>query len=161
MFPILQSPHDVALIFRTCQLHTAWELLHENGGNERQAAWHGKLHWQGRQHPGKYQTRRFIDTGILYPRQDVQALPPKVSKVAKSLPVQVSKANVKPPQSLLFHCVLGATSHHKESFPAPAASLAASAPAPFLAAPVLEPGHHCFLLQGSLCYGGQVHTVVH
>ena len=40
MFPILQSPHDVALIFRTCQLHTAWELLHENGGNERQAAWH-------------------------------------------------------------------------------------------------------------------------
>ena len=40
VFPILQSPHDVALIFRTCQLHTAWELLHENGGNERQAAWH-------------------------------------------------------------------------------------------------------------------------
>ena len=23
VFPILQSPHDVALIFRTCQLHTA------------------------------------------------------------------------------------------------------------------------------------------
>ena len=34
-FSILQSPHDVALIFRTCQLHTAWELLYENGGNER------------------------------------------------------------------------------------------------------------------------------
>ena len=33
----------MALIFRTCQLHTAWELLHENGGNERQAAWH---HWR-------------------------------------------------------------------------------------------------------------------
>ena len=40
VFPILHSPHDVALIFRTCQLYTAWELLHENGGNERQAAWH-------------------------------------------------------------------------------------------------------------------------
>ena len=34
---------------------------------ERQAAWNGQLHWQGRQHPGKYPTRRFIDTGILYP----------------------------------------------------------------------------------------------
>ena len=54
VFPILQSPPDMALNFRTCQLHTAWELLHENGGNERQAAWHGQLHWQGRQHPGKY-----------------------------------------------------------------------------------------------------------
>ena len=40
MSPILNSPHDMALIFRTYQLHTAWELLHENGGNERQAAWH-------------------------------------------------------------------------------------------------------------------------
>ena len=40
VFPILQSPPDMALNFRTCQLHTAWELLHENGGNERQAAWH-------------------------------------------------------------------------------------------------------------------------
>ena len=37
VFPILQSPPDMALNFRTCQLHTAWELLHENGGNERQA----------------------------------------------------------------------------------------------------------------------------
>ena len=46
VFPILQSPHDVALIFRTCQLHTAWELLHDIGGNERQAEWHGKLRWQ-------------------------------------------------------------------------------------------------------------------
>ena len=51
-FPILQSPRDVALIFRTCQLHTAWELLHGNGGSERPAAWHGQLlHWQDRQHP--------------------------------------------------------------------------------------------------------------
>ena len=149
MFSFLQSPHDVALIFRTCQLHTAWELLHENGGNERQAARHGQLHWKDKQQPGKHQTRRFI-TEILYHRQDVQALPPQVPKVAKSLHVQVS---FKPPQNLLFHCVLGTTSHHKESFPDPAASLAASAPAPFLAAPVLEPGHHCFLLQGGLCYG--------
>ena len=39
MFPILQSPPNERLFFRTCQLHTAWELLHENGGNERQAAW--------------------------------------------------------------------------------------------------------------------------
>jgi hypothetical protein len=72
------------------------ELLNENGGNERQAAWHGQLHWQGRQHPGKYQTRRFIDTGILYSRQDVQVLAPEVLKVAKSLPMQVSAASVKP-----------------------------------------------------------------
>ena len=41
--PILQSPHDVALITRTCQLHTALELLHENGGSEHQAAWHVEL----------------------------------------------------------------------------------------------------------------------
>jgi hypothetical protein len=54
----------------------------------------------------------------------------QVSKVAKCLLVQVSEATVKPPQRLLFNCVLGAASHHQESFPAPAASLAASAPAP-------------------------------
>ena len=66
MFPILQSQHGVALILWTCQLHTAWELLHGNVGSEHQAAWHGQLlHWQGRQHPEKYQTRRFIDTGIM------------------------------------------------------------------------------------------------
>ena len=35
VFPNLQSPHDAALIFRTCQLHNAWEFLHENGGSER------------------------------------------------------------------------------------------------------------------------------
>ena len=52
VFPILQSPPDMALNFRTCQLHTAWELLHENGGNERQAAWHRQLHWQGRGRAG-------------------------------------------------------------------------------------------------------------
>ena len=40
VFPLLQSPHDVARIFRTCQLHTAWDFLHENGGSERQAACH-------------------------------------------------------------------------------------------------------------------------
>ena len=63
VFPILQSPPDVALIFRTCQLQTACEFLHENGGSERLAAWHGQLlHWQDRQQPEKYQTRRFIDT---------------------------------------------------------------------------------------------------
>ena len=28
VFPILQSPPDERLIFRTCQLHTAWEFLH-------------------------------------------------------------------------------------------------------------------------------------
>ena len=89
------------------------------------------------------------------PRQNVQAPPPEVSKVTKSLPFQVSEATVKPPQSLIFHCVLGATSHHKKSF------MAASAPASSLAAPVLEPGHHYFLLQGGVCYGGQVHTVIH
>ena len=90
--PLGLCPFLVALIFRTCQLHTVWEFLHKNGGSERPAAWHGKLHWQGRQHQGKYQSRRLIDNGILYPRQDVQALPSEVSKVAKSLPVQVSEA---------------------------------------------------------------------
>ena len=68
IIPILQSPHDVALIFRTCHLHTAWELLHENGGSEHQAGWYGQLHWKGRQNPGNYQTRRLIDSGIFYPR---------------------------------------------------------------------------------------------
>ena len=49
LFPILQSPHDVALILPTCQLHAAWEFLHDNGGNERPAAWHGQLlHCTGR-----------------------------------------------------------------------------------------------------------------
>ena len=46
VFPILQSPHDVTLIFRICHLHTAWEFLHGNGGSERPEAWHGQLlHW--------------------------------------------------------------------------------------------------------------------
>ena len=63
MFSILQSPHDVALIFRTCQLHTALEFLHGNGGSEHPADWHGQLlHWQDRQQPEKYQKKRFIDT---------------------------------------------------------------------------------------------------
>ena len=62
MFPILQSPPDMALNFRTCQLHTAWELLHENGGNERQAAWHGQLHWQGRGRAGGGGTMYFALT---------------------------------------------------------------------------------------------------
>ena len=85
----------------------------------------------------------------------------EVSKVAKSLPVQLSETTVKPPQSLLFNCVLRAASHHQESFPAPAAFLAASAPAPSLATPVLEPGCRCFLLQDDLRYGGQVHAIIH
>ena len=37
-FPILQSPPDVAQVFRTCQLHTAWQLLKENSGSEHPAA---------------------------------------------------------------------------------------------------------------------------
>ena len=62
MSPILNSPHDMALIFRTYQLHTAWEFLHGNGGSEHPATWQGQLlHWQGRQHPEKYHTRRFIN----------------------------------------------------------------------------------------------------
>ena len=47
----------------------------------------------------------------MYPRQDVQALPFEVLKVAKSLPLQVAEATVKPTQGLLFHCVLGARCH--------------------------------------------------
>ena len=46
VFPILQSPPDERLIFRKCQLHTAWEFLHYNGGSEHLRAWHGQLHWQ-------------------------------------------------------------------------------------------------------------------
>ena len=71
----------------------------------------------------------------------------------KSLPVQVSDATVKPPQSHLFYCILGASSHHQKSFPAPAASLAVSAPAPSLAALVLDPSRLCFLLKSGLRYG--------
>ena len=44
VFPILQSPPDERLIFRTCQLHTAWEFLHGNGGSERPAPWHAFVH---------------------------------------------------------------------------------------------------------------------
>ena len=47
MFPILKSPPDETQYFRTCRVHTAWELVQKNGGNERPAAWHGRLHWQG------------------------------------------------------------------------------------------------------------------
>ena len=63
VFPIRQSPHDVALIFRICQLHKAREFLHENGGSEGPAAWHGQLqHWQGRIIPNK---KIYIDKGVL------------------------------------------------------------------------------------------------
>ena len=63
MFPILQSPHDVALIFQTCKLHTAWEFLHGNGGSERPAAWHGQLmQWQGRQRLEKQDQGRLCQT---------------------------------------------------------------------------------------------------
>ena len=37
-FLILQSPPDVAQIFRTFQLHTAGQLLKGNGGSEHPAA---------------------------------------------------------------------------------------------------------------------------
>jgi hypothetical protein len=42
VFPIVQSPPDVAQIFWTCQLHTAWQLLHGNGGSE-----HPAVSWAG------------------------------------------------------------------------------------------------------------------
>ena len=34
VFPILQSPSDVAQILWICQLHTARQLLLDNGGSE-------------------------------------------------------------------------------------------------------------------------------
>jgi hypothetical protein len=37
VFPILQSPPDVAQIFWTCQLHALWQLLKKNGGREHPA----------------------------------------------------------------------------------------------------------------------------
>ena len=76
VFPILQSPHNVALIFRTCQLHTAWELLHENGGSERQAARPGQLHWQGRLHPRRKRRRKKEDLLI-----QEYCIPAKMSKL--------------------------------------------------------------------------------
>ena len=63
VFPILQCPHDERLIFRTCQLHTAWELRHENGGNEQQAAWHGQLHWLSFTKPRLFQRNRLRCSG--------------------------------------------------------------------------------------------------
>ena len=49
MFPILQSPPDVAQIFWTCQLHTAWQLLHANGGSEHPAVIWGWIIWKWQQ----------------------------------------------------------------------------------------------------------------
>ena len=53
MFPILQSPPDVAQIFWTCQLHTAWQLLHDYGGSEQPAVSWGWI-------IGKWQQRTFV-----------------------------------------------------------------------------------------------------
>ena len=49
VFPILQSPPDVAQIFWTCQLHTAWQLLHDNGGSEHPAVSWGWIIWKWQQ----------------------------------------------------------------------------------------------------------------
>ena len=49
VFPILQSPPDVAQIFWTCQLHTAWQLLHNNGGIEHPAVSWGWIIWKWQQ----------------------------------------------------------------------------------------------------------------
>ena len=42
VFPILVSPLCMERIFWTCRVYSAWELLHQNGGSERPAAWHGQ-----------------------------------------------------------------------------------------------------------------------
>ena len=54
VFPILQSPPDVAQIFRTCQLHTAWQLLHDNGGSEHPAVSWGWIIWKWQQRHSPY-----------------------------------------------------------------------------------------------------------
>ena len=49
MFPIFQSPPNVAQIFWICQLHTAWQLLHDNGGSEHPAVSWGWIIWKWQQ----------------------------------------------------------------------------------------------------------------
>ena len=70
VFPILQSPHDVALIFWTGQLHTAWEFLHGNGGSERPAAWHG--HWATAALAGRTTPRKIPNKKIYRYRNNVK-----------------------------------------------------------------------------------------
>ena len=109
-------------------------------------------------------------------------LHPKVLKVDKKLPVQVSKAPIKPAKASSSTVSLAPAAITKNPFPAPAVYLAALVPVKYLdcssllirvlnkttsalvpsvAAPVLEPGRQCFLLQGILWYSIQVHAFIH
>ena len=80
VFPILVSPLCMERIFWTCRVYSAWELLHQNGGSERPAAWQGQspnlperhtLHWNlgdwtnRATHRKNKQNRSYTDTGIL------------------------------------------------------------------------------------------------
>ena len=116
------------------------------------------------------------------PAKMSKTLPPEVLKVDKKLPVQVSEAPIKPTKASSSTVSLAPPAITKNPFPAPAVYLAASvlvkylncssllirvlnkttsAPAPSVAAPVLEPGCRCFLQQGVLWYSIQVHAVIH
>ena len=85
------------------------------------------------------------------PAKMSKTIPLEVLKVAKTLPRQVSEAPPAKP----------AKAFSSAGSSAPPASTKSSSPAPSPSAPVLEPGCHCFLLQGGLWYGGQVHGVIH
>ena len=93
MFPFLQSPHDVALIFRTCQLHTAWELLHQNGGNERQAAWYD---FELIMTAGMIDVERALDYGLInhvVSQEELIGFCQKLaSKISNNSPVALSYA---------------------------------------------------------------------
>ena len=155
---MLQSPPDVALIFRTYQLHTAWELLYENGSRERQAAWRGQLHWRADNTQKTIKQKKLSTQKYCIPANISKLFHPKCWKWPRAFPCMVMKLLSNRPKSSSSTV---SSALHKESFPAPTASLAASASAPYQAAPVLEPGCRCYLLQGSLWYGGQVHAVIH
>ena len=80
-----------------------------------------------------------------------------MSKVAKSLPVQVSASNLLKASSSTVSSALPAITKNPSQPQLPPWLLQSQLP-PWLP---LEPGNHCFLLLGGLSYSRQVHTVIH
>ena len=112
IIPILQSPHDVALIFRTVSFTLPGKFCMRMEAVSTQQPGMGNC--TGRADKTQENTKQ---EDLLIQKYCIPAKISYVLKVAKSLPVEVSEATVKPLQSVLFHCVLGTTSYHKESFP--------------------------------------------